>query len=254
MKFLLSNGCSHTAGGEIEYRWQNTCYDKAWPRKLADKIKHKSINIAKSGNSNQSIYRTTLDWVYDNVIREKRINPKDLTVIVMWSGFDRTEIYFPDTNITDSVNPFSIPDLYHTELIEELKTFQKTMVTFQNNLVSDYKSLSLVYNLSLWLDSFGIKHYFINGIYHFPEINYLNEAYINHSYYVSYKTLLELYGQKKINNHYAFSDPDETFYNYMTYHSGFKQVEHSNLGHFGEDGHAHWAEKIYKRYFEKNII
>jgi hypothetical protein len=254
MKFLLSNGCSHTAGGEIEYQWQPTCYDKAWPKKLANKIKHKSINISKSGNSNQSIYRTTLDWVYNNVVREKKINPKDLTVIVMWSGFDRSEIFFPDTNIIDSINPFAIADRYNTELIEEIKKLQKLMITFQDNLVSDYRSLNLVHNLSTWLDSFGVKHYFINGIYHFPEMNYLNESYSNHAYYMSYKTLLELYGENKIKNHYAFSDPNETFYQHMITSSGFKPVKHSNLGHFDGDGHEYWAEKMYNRYFKQNLI
>ena len=33
---LLANGCSHTAGAEIEYPLQNKCYINAWPRCLTD--------------------------------------------------------------------------------------------------------------------------------------------------------------------------------------------------------------------------
>ena len=33
---LFANGCSHTAGAEIEYAQQGQCYEKAWPFRLAD--------------------------------------------------------------------------------------------------------------------------------------------------------------------------------------------------------------------------
>ena len=33
---LVANGCSHTAGAEMEYTYQSKCYNKAWPKHLAD--------------------------------------------------------------------------------------------------------------------------------------------------------------------------------------------------------------------------
>jgi hypothetical protein len=33
---LLANGCSHTAGAEIEYLLQGYCYEKAYPKHTAE--------------------------------------------------------------------------------------------------------------------------------------------------------------------------------------------------------------------------
>ena len=42
MKILLANGDSHTSGAEIEYHFQPHCYEKAWPKRLANKIGYES--------------------------------------------------------------------------------------------------------------------------------------------------------------------------------------------------------------------
>lgn len=251
---LFSNGDSHTSGGEIEYEYQPTCYDKAWPQKLANKLNYESINISRSGNSNQTIFRTTQDWVIENVIIDKKYKPEDVLVIIMWSGFDRQEVYFPDKNCLDSVNPHSNPNLYYSKMRSEIKKLQKTIVSFHDNLNSDFRALSMVYSLSYWLDGMNIKHYFLNGLYHFPEINYLNSNYNHHALYNSYRNLLLMYGEEKINNHYAFSNPDDTFFKHMSNFSGMSPVKHSKYGHFGEDGHEYWANRVYDFFFNKNEI
>ena len=33
---LLSNGCSHTSGAELDETNTDYCYEKAWPKYLAD--------------------------------------------------------------------------------------------------------------------------------------------------------------------------------------------------------------------------
>lgn len=251
---LLSNGDSHTAGGEIEYEYQPSCYEKAWPQKLADKLNYESINLSRSASSNQTIFRTTQDWIIKNVIIEKKYKPDEICLMIMWSGFDRHELYFPDVNYLDNVNPYSDPELYHTKMKDEIIDFKKHIVSFQDNLNSDFRALSMVYNLSYWLDGLNIKHYFLNGLYHFPEMNYLNSHYKSHALYKSYKNLLIMYGKEKVNKHHAFSDPNETFFIHMSKHSGLKPVKHSNYGHFGEDGHEYWAKKVYDFFFNKNQI
>ena len=46
---LVSNGCSHTAGAELEYASQGECYEKAWPKYLADSLGYEHINLSMSG-------------------------------------------------------------------------------------------------------------------------------------------------------------------------------------------------------------
>ena len=56
-KSLLVNGCSHTAGAELEYPGQGICYEKAWGKHLADKLNYEYFNYATSGASNARIVR-----------------------------------------------------------------------------------------------------------------------------------------------------------------------------------------------------
>ena len=32
---IIANGCSHTAGAEIDFEMQGQCYEKAWPHHLS---------------------------------------------------------------------------------------------------------------------------------------------------------------------------------------------------------------------------
>ena len=84
---LLANGCSHTSGAELEYPTQDNCYEKAWPKHLADLKKWNHINLATSGASCSKILRTTYEFIGNT----KTV--KDLFVIIMWPGPYRTELY-----------------------------------------------------------------------------------------------------------------------------------------------------------------
>jgi len=93
---LFSNGCSHTAGAELEYPQQGECYDKAWPKHLADSLGYDHINLSMSGASTNRIVRTTYEFIYNWIKQGKSI--KDLLIVIMWSGIYRTEIYVEETN------------------------------------------------------------------------------------------------------------------------------------------------------------
>ena len=43
---LLANGCSHTAGAEIEYEWQDNCYEKAYPSTCSKELGWDTVNLA----------------------------------------------------------------------------------------------------------------------------------------------------------------------------------------------------------------
>lgn len=85
--YLVTNGCSHTSGAELEYELQDSCYEKAWPKHLANLLQCSSINLAKSGASQDRIIRTTLCWLGNNLDKIK-----DCFIIILWPGPLRTEI------------------------------------------------------------------------------------------------------------------------------------------------------------------
>ena len=60
---LVANGCSHTAGAEIEFPMQGKCYDKAWPKHLADLWGYDYTNLSISGGSQKRIIRTTIEFI-----------------------------------------------------------------------------------------------------------------------------------------------------------------------------------------------
>jgi len=96
---LFANGCSHTAGAEIEFESQNCCHEKAWPKHLADHLNMEWTNIALSGGSAERIIRTTIQWFGEDI---RRI--KNTFVIIGWPGPWRSEI-----ELNKQVN-FNLPE------------------------------------------------------------------------------------------------------------------------------------------------
>ena len=78
---LVSNGCSHTSGAELEHPQQGECYNKAWPRHLADSLGVNHINISMAGASTHRIIRTTYEFIYDWV--KQRKDTKELLFIIL---------------------------------------------------------------------------------------------------------------------------------------------------------------------------
>ena len=78
---LVANGCSHTAGAEIEFPMQGKCYDKAWPKHLADLWGYDYTNLSISGGSQKRIIRTTIEFIGNYLIEGKDL--KDLFVIIL---------------------------------------------------------------------------------------------------------------------------------------------------------------------------
>ena len=87
---LIANGCSHTAGAEIENSMQGECYEKAWPKHLADLLKYDHVNLSDSGASGHRVVRTTMRYVLDQF--SKKNNLSDHLFIINWPGAHRTEL------------------------------------------------------------------------------------------------------------------------------------------------------------------
>lgn len=242
MGIMLFNGCSHTAGSEIEYTNQTSCYEKSWGKFLSNMTGDEYINIAKGGSSNEYIFRTTQDWVIENVLINKLYKIEDLHVVVMWSGFDRKEIYFPDSNRVDSINPQTDVKYQYTKMKYELEKFKDVIVYFHDTLYSNLKNLIYVNNLSIFLDTFKIKYTFLNALHSFINLEDLDKKHILRASYINN---FWLYDDNKKIKHIGFNNTNETFFGHLTNKTNFKWSVHSKKGHFGEDAHKYWAEEVY---------
>tara|TARA_R110000803_G_C11989103_1_gene321690 strand:- start:72 stop:992 length:921 start_codon:yes stop_codon:yes gene_type:complete len=283
-KTLLVNGCSHTAGSEIEYAYQGSCYHKAWPKHLGDLMKVKEVvNIAHPGASNDTIFRTTQDWIIDNVIlggekdfesvpeqgkntesRKPKYLPEDIIVILFWSGVDRYEVYVPkDESKPDGLNQFyphnslvSLSPLFDTNLFENLTPEYKlnlnesikAKVMLSDNLFSDYTMLQKIVSMNHWLKSFNIQKYHGNTINSLPGFDYIPKAYTYHPIRKTYKNLLRMYREDS-KYHYAFLDHDRTFHNYMNKNPDINVLKHAANQHYEEKAHELWAKKVYDFWF-----
>ena len=232
MTTLLANGCSHTAGAEIEYALQNKSYVNAWPRWLADDMGWGWVNLAESGNSNEQIKRTTMDWIMEHVEVTGRYKADELVVIIMWAGFNRFEVWNDRLKQLKSYSGISELSEASLELVEYIK--YRTIM--DNQSVTEYKNLMDVYLTARYLESLNIKYYFMNASYNWPE--QVDELTLRHQY----KMLYDAYGSRR-DRHLGFSSQEERFWQYMK-ESNIPVSEHSKWEHWGIDGHKFWKNNV----------
>jgi hypothetical protein len=82
----------------------------------------------------------------------------------------------------------------------------------------------------------------------------LNNGYKNHVLYQSYYNNLWVFNEINKGKHLGIFSKEETFFHHLNNHKDFKWSKFSELGHFGEDGHKYWAEKVYKYIFNNKSI
>jgi hypothetical protein len=247
---LLVNGDSHTAGSEIDYNEQQECKEKAWGKHLADKLNMDYCNLAKPGSSNQRIVNTTQDWIISNILLDKKYKPEDIHVMIMWSGFDRDQIYVQDMNQLVDIGISTDVTLFKTKMTKELGDYHRSKILLQDHFYSCFNALSMVYNFSNWLVSLNIKHTFINGLYHFYDMDYVNNEFTNHPSFEMYVRIITAFGEEKINKFLGFYDLSNVYYHHLL---PKKEFDRSPFGHFREDAHIYWTELVYKFMTTKNV-
>jgi hypothetical protein len=236
MKLLLANGCSHTAGSDIDPENMRYCAEKAWPRYVADHFKIPYVNIAEGGSGNEQINRSTILTI-SNLIDIDEFDPKNLIVNILWSGFDRYEYWSDQHQQIRSFALSSTRSPYNPGEIVKKYIEYRSLVEPEH--YSFYKNLYYIYNTAKFLESYGIKYYFacgLNSFQHPSEIQNgikLKEMYCN---------LLELYGDR-IDKHLAFFDNSKSFRTYL------QDVPRSKYGmgtHWDDIGQQKYAEFFIK--------
>lgn len=236
--YLIANGCSHTSGAEIEYIRQDSCYEKAWPKYLSDKLGFLPLNISISGASNTRVIRTTIDKIGKLFL--EGIKPEEIYVIILWPGPWRTELYvskLKDDPVWEGWVPLCInnDEQYKKQHSSLVYNYYKYWVaaTLDNNSAK-IKYLIDVITLQNYLKAFKIKYLFWRAS--FTTLDKMNAPLT-----------------VQIDKKYFPSIHDDTLdYISILRNSGFT-FSIAGSSHFGEDGHIFFADYLHK-YIEENLL
>jgi hypothetical protein len=198
-KYLYTNGCSFTAGHELEL-------DDTWPFKLGELFKRKVINKAVNGNSMFAIAHTTFHHL-------QFLPPEDTIVVIGMTWEGRNGVLFDNTTINLTSQDIGKKEPYYGDKISnhrrscpvhDLDLNNK----IKNKLFSDYvDNPKLTETITPYTE--GIKQSIKNDPY------YLRNTQLEYKYHYS---MLENYLQNK-GYKYLFVDFQGYYYpeNFVTF-------------------------------------
>ena len=235
---LFINGCSHSAGSEIEgsgigesdYNREN-CFGA----KLACKLGVKKINLAIPGASNDYIADSTMLWCLNNI--EKIQNTYFL---IHWTGAERTQFYYKKTaakkysdwvfdHFQGHVHPKNYCSSFPKEDISFIKRINKYL--FMNEINWEVNKLLNIIRTQTLFRSMGANYAFYNS---FTEL-------LNKSRFKKYHKLIDQ------TNFYNSFDKNQTFY-YWALNQGH-DINGQMYWHHKEPAHTDWADKLYQDLF-----
>ena len=237
---LFINGCSHTAGSEIEASGiGDSEYNRqaCFGAKLANKLGVEYINNAMPGASNDYIFRTTALWIQDNLALAKKS-----LVLIHWTGAARSEYFHTGTNDPGywDMIPFA-PDQHvghlHPGYFANIpsknqwnaKVLSKAL--FMNELhwqVNRYLNILHLQNL---LKAHDIKYVFRNAL----EMCEIDNRY---SYYID---------RIDKSQYKYFDDQTQSFFEHCLENG--HSIEGQLFHHHKEDAHEYWANKLFTEMF-----
>lgn len=240
---LVSNGCSHTAGAEIEYNQQGDCYNKAWPKHLADNLDYEHTNLSMSGASSNRVLRTTYDYIHDYAVQGKDF--KKLFIVILWPGIFRTELYIQGKSTSYNYDDLWAPMLvcndeqYKTEYLPIHYHYFKSWVINTTPYQATCEFYMTVTNLQNLLHRYGIKYLFMDAA---------NSGLSSFAQVKRYKIHID-------KRYYEGLDNPENCYTSICRDSNQKMSKHSERKcHYGEDAHIWFAKHIEHIIHKRNIL
>ena len=243
---LVSNGCSHTAGAELEYASQGDCYEKAWPKHLADSLGYDHTNLAMSGASTNRIVRTTYEFIYNWIKQGK--STKDVFIVILWSGVYRTEMYVDESNLYNYDNNWT-PMVVGNDARNK-KQFSPSLYYYYKSWTANMTGYQAscdfyiaVTNLQNLLYRHGIKYLFMDAA---------------NSGLKTGDIRLDPYRIQIYKRYYEGLDEDHNCYTSLCNNSGQKiaqgSIDSGLNSHYDEDAQIWFAKYIEKIIYERNIL
>jgi hypothetical protein len=187
------------------------------------------VNIAEAGAGNEQISRSTILFI-SNLIDRKHVDPKEIVVTILWSGFDRYEYWSEEKK---TIRSFALTTVFGHNPGETVNKYVEYRSMVEPKNYSFYKNLYYIYTTVKFLESYGIKYYFACGLNSFLHSNHIEHKEIKEIYC----ELLDLYGSTRIDNHLAFFNNNNAFRSYL------QSTPRSPYG-----GNTHWGEEGQKKY------
>ena len=237
---LIANGCSHTAGAEIEYELQGHCYEKAWPKLLADKLGFDHLNLSFSGASCDRVVRTSIETLY-KFQSSSGYDPSNLFFVVMWPGIWRTEMYQIEQNESGFFDSGWMPmvsgndETYQKQASKTAYMNYKSWVlrsTHRSESINFLKNVILLQNI---LVSNKIKYLFLNSCQSLP---------LDFQEYSS-----QIYKKR-----YLAYNVSEESYTIKLESEGFSHSPVSKYAHWGEDAQSWWATHLFDHITDNNLL
>lgn len=248
-KVLVINGCSHTAGSEIDGAGVGdspTCRSNSFGNLIAERVGREAINMAYPGGSNERICRSSMAWLGDNL--EKILNKElDVFFLVHWTGFERFDYHFSQERFGDPdllkikfssycedphyqsfTNQSPVPDWGRRETQEVVRAY-KTMFLNSFETWSDNKIKNII-SLQGILKQFNIPYWFGDSFY----VDYCNTP--------TFQKLTKVLDTK----YFPYYNRKDMSYYWMCSDAGFKNQDTSNkLWHLGREAHKFYADWLF---------
>ena len=232
---ILINGCSHSAGSEIEGSGigeGNYNRSNSFGAQVATQLGLSYTNIAYPGASNDYIARTTLYWILDNPALAN-----NTLFLIHWTGTERTEYFYnegttsaydfikdaPDTTVTH-LHPQHYPDWAPVPWKKNLDILADNL--FINPVQWNINRYNNIIQTQELLKSKGYKYIFRNAF----------QCCENTSRYKYYVDKIDK------ENFLNFDNKNESFYEHCL-NNGFS-TDGQEYWHHRLEAHIYWANKL----------
>lgn len=262
---VISLGCSHTAGSEIEGVGDNdTQRQKSYGAKIAQKLGWYHLNYGICGGSNHRIFDLFCDILCDIESNYGYYAPIrddfNYLFLIGWTSLQRLDLRYPnemneqwvqgwpmsrgDENyipVTVGTNPLMIKD------VELRKAFMEGAAVFADNVIMANRLASYIFAIQNIMLSSPYKYYMFNAIENFYDTVHTKVKNPNldaHKTFPPFRGNQLIYNSIDTKYYFHPTSREMNYYRYCTEVKDHKNVT-SKYWHLPEAAHEDWAELIY---------
>jgi hypothetical protein len=237
---MFINGCSHTAGCEIDGTYESVYNrENAFGAQIAKRLNITFTNNAMNGASNDYIMRTTVHWILDNPDLAK-----ETLFFINWTSAERAEYFHDDKKFSQSLwwNVPYVPDtevghMSHAYFSGVPKEYGKNAKiissnTFLNPAHWEINRYNNIIYLQTILKAMGLKYVFRNGF----------TCSVDSKRYKNYIKHVDL------ENFVGLTDLTKTYFEHCE-SVGFKKSS-NEFWHLPLEAHTYWANSVYDDIFK----